>query len=183
MCNLLSPHIPTEYAANDTFTFVNEMQKVSSSLEETIDIAVNVILENNIGIKITKKELKQLFIYTTSKTYFLFNDSIYDQIDGVAMGSPLAPVLANLFMGHYEHKWIQGYSAIGPGHYRRYVDDLFALFQIEEQADLFFSYLNKQHPNMLFTIEKQENGKLPFLDVLLTKEGEIFSTSVYHKST
>ena len=125
LCNLLSPHIPTEYAAKDTFTFVNEMQKVSSSnsfmvsfdvcslftnipLEETIDIAVNVILENNVGIKITKKELKQLFIYATSKTHFLFNDSIYDQIDGVAMGSPLAPVLANLFMGHYEHKWIQG---------------------------------------------------------------------------
>ena len=150
---------------------------------ETIDIAVNVILENNVGIKITKKELKQLFIYATSKTHFLFNDSIYDQIDGVAMGSPLAPVLANLFMGHYEHKWIQGYSGIGPGHYRRYVDDIFALFETEEQADLFFSYLNKQHPNISFTIEKQENGKLPFLDVLLTKEGEIFSTSVYHKST
>ena len=83
----------------------------------------------------------------------------------------------------YEHKLIQGYSGIGRGHYRRHVDDIFVLFQTEEQADLFFSYLYKQHPNISFPIWKQENGKLPFLEVLLTQEGEIFATSIYHKST
>ena len=151
----------------------------SIPLEETIDKAVNVILENNVGIKITKKELKHLFIYATSKTHFLFNGSIYDQIAGVAMGSPLVLVLVNLLMGHYEHKWIQGYSGIGPGHYRRYVDEIFALFQTEEQADLFFSYLKKRHPNISFTIEKEENGKLPFLDVLLYRGIFQFSSMIF----
>ena len=37
---------------------------------------------------------------TNKKKIFLFNGKFYDQIDGIAMGSPLAPVLANLFMGH-----------------------------------------------------------------------------------
>ena len=46
--------------------------------------------------------------------HFLFDGKVYDQIDGVAMGSPLAPVLANLFLGHYENIWLnkyQGYDA------------------------------------------------------------------------
>ena len=47
-------------------------------------------------------ELRDLFSVATAQTHFLFNGSFYDQIDGVAMGFPLAPVLTNLFMGHHE---------------------------------------------------------------------------------
>ena len=43
------------------------------------------------------------------------------------MGSPLAPVLANLFMGHHEKRWLENYNS-GIEFYRRYVDDIFALF-------------------------------------------------------
>jgi len=43
-----------------------------------------------------------LFSFATAETHFLFKGVFYDQIDGVAMGSPLAPDLANLFMGHWE---------------------------------------------------------------------------------
>ena len=50
----------------------------------------------------SKVELKKLFEFATSGTYLLFEGAFYDQIDGVAMGSPLGPVLANLFMGYYE---------------------------------------------------------------------------------
>ena len=46
--------------------------------------------------------LKMLFSFATTQSHFLFNDFIYDQIDGVAMSSPFAPILANLFMGHHE---------------------------------------------------------------------------------
>ena len=127
------------------------------TLEETIDIAVNVILENYVGIKITKNELKQLFIYATSKTHFLFNGSIYDQIDGVAMGSPLAPVLANLFMVIMN---INGSKVIQVSVLAT-IDFMSTTFQTEEQADLFFSYLknipishslsrNKKMVNYLF---------------------------------
>ena len=73
-------------------------------LSETIDLAVNAIFESNTGLdlKLSKTELKELFHFATSHTHFLFNGCFYDQVDGVAMGSPLAPVLANFFMGHYE---------------------------------------------------------------------------------
>ena len=68
-------------------------------MSEAIDIATNLIFENNPDIKFTKHELHKLFRIATSETYFTFNGSIFDQIDGVAMGSPLASVLANFFYG------------------------------------------------------------------------------------
>ena len=132
---LLVGAIPTEYCAADSFSFVGEIKKVSTNnkfmvsfdvcslftnipLNETIDIAVNLIFENKPNIKIEKQELKKLFQFTTSQTNFLYNGKMYDQIDGVAMGSPLAPILANLFMGVHEKKWIQNYSLQGPLYYR-----------------------------------------------------------------
>ena len=74
------------------------------NLQETIDIAINLIFNHNPNLNIIKKELKELFLFATSQTHFIFNSKFYNQIDGVAMGSPLAPVLANISMGFYESK-------------------------------------------------------------------------------
>ena len=65
-------------------------------LRETIDTAINLIFNHNPNLSITRKELKKLFLFATSRTHFIFNSKFYNQIDGVAMGSPLAPVLANI---------------------------------------------------------------------------------------
>ena len=46
------------------------------------------------------------------KHIFLFKGKFYDQIDGVVMGSPLAPVLANVFMGHSEKEWLSNYDGV-----------------------------------------------------------------------
>ena len=59
-------------------------------LNETIDIAVNLIFENKSNIKIEKQELKKHFQFTTSQTNFLYNGKIYDQIDGVTKGGTLS---------------------------------------------------------------------------------------------
>ena len=71
-------------------------------IKETIDIAVNLIFDKYPDLKITRQQLKKLFELATSGTHFLFDGSYYDQINGIAMGSPLGPVLANLFMGFHE---------------------------------------------------------------------------------
>ena len=81
-------------------------------LEEFIDLAVNYISEGNPDLKLTESELRSLFTVATAQTHFLFNSSFYDQIDGVAMGSLLAPVLANLFMGHHEKLWLRNFKAL-----------------------------------------------------------------------
>ena len=68
----------------------------------------------------------------------MFKDKFYDQIDGVAMGSPLGSVLANLFMGYNEQKWLQPFEECELILYRRYVDDIICLLNSESEADNFF---------------------------------------------
>ena len=104
------------------------------SLQETIDIAINLIFNHNPNLNITKKELKKLFLFATSHTHFIFNSKFYNQIDGVAMGSPLAPVLANIFMGFYESKWLNEYNLNKPKFYLRYVDDILAAFDKKQDS-------------------------------------------------
>ena len=113
----------------DTFSLVRDIQDVSMygkflfsfdveslstniPLEELIDLAVKYILEGNPDIKLSDTELRDLFSLATAQTHFLFNGSFCDQIDGVAMGSPLAPVLANLCMGHHEKSWLENFDAL-----------------------------------------------------------------------
>ena len=100
------------------------------------------IFESNTGVdlKLSKTELKELFNFATSHTHFLFNGCFYDQVDGVAMGSPLAPVLANFFMGHYEKLWLNNYTGLKVLYYRRYVDVIICCFKNSNDARLFFEY-------------------------------------------
>ncbi|XP_037774311.1 uncharacterized protein LOC119570765, partial [Penaeus monodon] len=115
---------------------------------------------------------------------FTFNDNLYTQIDGVAMGSPLGPTYANAFLCHHEKEWLnQCPEEFKPNLYRRYVDDTFLLFKNCSQVERFVSYLNTKHPNLKFTYEIEQNSKLPFLDILITKENGRLTTSVYRKPT
>ena len=107
---------------------------------------------------------------------------MYDQVDGVAMGSSLAPILANIFMGYHEKEWIRNYNYGGLYYYKRYVDDIFAVFETKDHALSFYNYINRQYRNIKFTMETEKNGKLPFLDVLVCNKPNLI-TSVYRKPT
>ena len=68
--------------------------------------------------------------------------------------------------------------------YRRYVDDTFCLFDTEHDATLFFDYINDRHPNIRFTMEKEVDEKIPFLDVLIDNSQPLSPiTRVYRKKT
>ena len=70
-----------------------------------------------------------------------------------------------------------------PVYYKRYVDDIFALFNKPEHAQFFLEYMNKKHKNMKFSIETEINGSLSFLDVKIFRENDKFVTSVFSTST
>ena len=97
-------------------------------LRETINIAINLIFNHNPNLNITINELKKLFLFATSQKCFVLNSNFYNQIDGVAMGSPLGPDLANIFMDFYESKWLNDYNINKPKIYLRYIDDILAAF-------------------------------------------------------
>ena len=157
LTNLLAPVIPTTNCTKDSFTFCEEIKKVRATnkflisydvcslftsipLTETIDIAADLLFEYNPDFKITENESKKLSDFAASGTHFLFDGSFYDQIDGVAMGSPLGPVLANLFMGYHEANWLQVFKDCEIILYRRYVDDIICLFNSESDLISFMNF-------------------------------------------
>ena len=95
---------------------------------KTIDIAIDLIFNHNLKLNITKKELKKLLLFATSRTHFIFNSKFYNQIDGVTMGSALAPALTNIFTSFYKSKWLNDDNLNRPKLYLRYVDDILAAF-------------------------------------------------------
>ena len=67
--------------------------------------------------------------------------------------------------------------------YRRFVDDAFLLFPTKNHVEKFKNYLNKQHKNIKYMSEIEENSSLSFLDITITHENNKFLTSVYRKHT
>ena len=108
--SFFSPHISSNYAIKEIkqlriyrkffITFDVTSLFTNIPLEKAINIATDAIFENHPHVEFTRKEFQKLFKKTTSEAYFIFNNEIYDQIDGVLMASLLAPILANPFMGY-----------------------------------------------------------------------------------
>ena len=133
---------------------------------------------------ISKNQIEKGLGAALSNNYFLFDGSVYQQVDGVAMGFSLSPSLANAFLAHYEQIWLNDCpDEFKPVYCKRYVDDIFVLFRSPHHLEKFNEYLNTKHANIKFTSEKEVNGSLPFLDVLILRNKKGFTTAVYHKPT
>ena len=105
--------------------------------------------------------LKKMLEFATRKSHFLFDGNLYDEINNVAMGSPLGKVLPNIFICHFEEKWIQNSKDCPPIWFRS-VNDTFTLFQNKEAAEKFLRYINNRHTNIKFTVELQMKNQIPF---------------------
>ena len=86
-------------------------------------------------------------------------------------------------MGFHEKRWLDQFQFYDVLLYCQCVDDIICLLNFAQDTDEFFKFLNSQNPNIKFTFEKQKDGKLTFLDVLISKTDQNFSTSVYRKMT
>ena len=81
-----------------------------------------------------------IFLFATLKTRFIFYSKFYIQIDEAVMGSPLAPVLANIFMSFYKSKWLNEYGLTKPKFHLRYADDILAAFDNEQDSLNFLDF-------------------------------------------
>ena len=95
----------------------------------------------------------------TKSVSLRFNGAMYRQVDGISMGSPLVPTLANIFVRFYEKLLVDRFP--NPYIYLCYVDDTFACFSSRNEALFFFHCLNVLHPSLNFTIEEEKNNKSP----------------------
>ena len=166
---LLKDFTVNNYTVSDTFSFAEDIRKQNPNLymtsfdvdslftniplDETIQICTNNLFKDKRKVKgLLKKQCKVLLDLATKKSCFLFNGEYYSQTDGVAMGSPLGPTLANVFLCEHEVKWLEHCpQEFKPVYYKRYVDDVLVLFKDKSHVLPFKAYLNKQHPNIHFT--------------------------------
>ena len=152
-----------------------------------IDHTINVILrkiyrDKLIKTKIKRDEMKMLLQLCTKELHFSFNGKIYKQVDGVVMGNPLGPVIANIFMVELENNKVPTMSESLINWYR-YVDDTIA-FVKEDQIGNIVSVLNNHHKDIKFTHETEENGMIPFLDVSIQRtDDKKLRLKVYRKKT
>jgi len=198
---LLKPFTVNEYTVKDSFSFAKDIQSCSTShfmasldvdslftnipLAETVNICCDLVFRDQPRVDgLSKLEFKELLTLATTESFILFNGSYYQQIDGVAMGSPLGPTLANVFLCYHEEKWLSDCPAqFKPSYYRRYVDDVFVLLQDANCLNEFKAYMNQKHQNINFTSEVETENSLPFLDVNVMRHNHTFITSVYRKPT
>ncbi|CAF4448673.1 unnamed protein product [Rotaria sp. Silwood2] len=132
-----------------------------------------------------RSDFQHLLRLATSKTHFIFDKKMYVQHNGVAMGAPLAPIIADIFMSHLEESVMDHLKQIGVCEWYRYVDDTFVLVEPTTKVENVLEILNNFHPSITFTHQLEINGSLSFLDVWVTRSPETkkFQTAVYRKDT
>ncbi|XP_078368996.1 uncharacterized protein LOC144652975 [Oculina patagonica] len=200
----LKPLSMNNHTITDAFSFSDEIRTVQMGdndilvsydvsslftnvpLSETINILVDKAFTDDwfnqtYGLELQRDYLTTLLEIPTSNQLFQFNGQLYEQIDGVAMGSPLGPLMANVFMCHLEEKLTCDDKM--PSFYRRYVDDTLARMPSTEAATEFLTTLNGLHPNLSFTMELPVNNKIPFIGMDIIMNGTRLETAVYRKPT
>ena len=154
-------------------------------VEKAIETTLNYIYKPTklVDVLFDKEQMRILLNLSIKDAPFRFQNRIYKQIDGVATGNPLAPILADLLMQKIEEK-LNKFSANKPTMWLRYVDDVFCIFTIPKEKILQFHIrINGWHPNLQFAVEFESNKSIAFLDVVVTQEEEKLTTSLYHKPT
>ena len=122
--NIKRENIPTGYKM---VSFDVKSLFINVPLDRTINIILNWIYDNNeLRISILRIEMKELLLLYMKKVHFTFNGMIYMQVDGVVIGSPLGPVLADIFMIELEKAILPELTEFIK-HWKRYVDDTISL--------------------------------------------------------
>ena len=155
-------------------------------LSETINILVDKAFTNEwfnqtYDLNLEKEELAQLLEVATTNQLFQFDGQLYEQTDGVAMRSPLGPLMANVFMCHLEDKLAR--DRLVPSLYKSYVDDTLARMPNTDADADFLSTLNGLHPSLKFTMELPADDMIPFIGIEIIKNGTELETRVYRKLT
>ncbi|MEL6606432.1 MAG: reverse transcriptase domain-containing protein, partial [Cyanobacteria bacterium J06614_10] len=197
---ILSPHIPKENCFESSRNFLDAINSapeggVISSLDVE-SLFTNVPVERTINyicehiyrsddhplLDIPEAHLRTLLKICTQESAFRCpRGNLYLQVDGVAMGSPLGVLFANFFMGSVEKEVFDEVDR--PLVYGRYVDDIFIKTNTPEEREALRRKF-EQVSGLRFTTEEDNQGSLPFLDVLVKQDNEgRVSTSVYTKPT
>ncbi len=155
----------------------------SVPVQESIDIITRRLEEDDTlkdRTTLSPHQVSDLLKVCLNTTYFRFDSTYYVQTAGAAMGSPVSPIVANLFMEHFEQQALSSYSH-PPRILGRYVDDTITIIN-KNHIDSFTQHINSIHPSIKFTTEHEHNNTcrilLPNADRFPLKFGVVYLAHV-----
>ena len=147
-------------------------------VKEAIEVCANLLFEKHkIGLPVDKQTFMTLAEIATCNVLMSTHDGFYKQIDGLAMGSPPAPQLANGWLSQFDDI-IKGNATI----YERFMDDIISSIT-KQKSDEKLEEINKLHKNLDFTKESEKNKQLVVLDMCITNNNGSLSSTWYTKPT
>ncbi|KAJ4448198.1 hypothetical protein ANN_10212 [Periplaneta americana] len=193
LTSLLGPHVgKTNSYIRDSTHFIERLKTLVADPQDilvsfdVVSLFTKVPISNTMVLlrNIFSEDIVTLFQHVLTTTYFQWQQKFYEQTDGVAMGSPLSPVIANFYMEAFEEATLET-ATLKPSCWYRYVDDTFVIWKHGRRTlEDFLLHLNSQHEQIQFTMETEKDGQLPFLDVLVYRqENGALGHKVYRKPT
>ena len=147
-------------------------------VKESITVCADLLYSGNYKLPpIDKQTFIELAEISSCNVLMLTHDGYYKQTDGLAMGSPPASHLANGWLSKYD-PIIRGNAKI----YDRYMDDIIREIKKVLLTEM-LETINNLHPKLKFTVEREVDGKISFLDMLIIHEGSNLSSTWYNKPT
>lgn len=126
---------------------------------------------------VDKSTFKELLTICSCDVIMLTNDGYYRQIDGLAMGSPPAPLVANGWLSKFDSV-IRDNASL----FSRYMDDIIREIN-RSRVKAKLKEINELHPSLKFTIEEEINGSISFLDMKISRVNGKLSSTWYTKPT
>jgi len=119
---------------------------IAQRLQDDQTLAERTTLEAEDICKLTEVCLRS--------TYFQYQDSFYEQVEGAAMGSSLSLITANIYMEYFEELALES-AQLQPRVWRRYIDDTSVIWQHGSPSkQSFLEHLNSQQDPIKFTMEE-----------------------------
>ena len=129
--------------------------------------------------KIPMEKFIRLLKFTISTCIFCFNKVFYKQLQHAAMGSPVLPLIANIYLEYFESRAIPTSPTLSKWWFR-YVDDVHSATR-KDQVNKHQDHLNSIDPHIKCTIELQGTNGLPFLDTLTKPTPNSTESTIYKK--
>ena len=158
----------------------------SVPVDPALNIIKNLLVKAHALKERTLMEVGDIILlleFCLKNTYFSFQDQFYEQVEGAAMGSPVSPIVANLYMEYLEQKALSTANN-PPRFWCWFVDDTFVIHK-EVNKQGFLQHINSVDPAIKFTVEDtKEDGSIPFLDTIVEPEADCtLPITMYRKPT
>ena len=174
--DITTPGKIVSYDVIDLFTNIPRQEAL-----ETIKARVTQA-KDQLDTTLTIDSIVELINSCITSTYFTWGDQVFEQLHGLPMGSPLSPIVTEIYMTSFEERALLT-APVTPACWYRKVDDVFAILNETDDPETLLNHLNTQSNHIKFTMETESENQLPFLDVLVTRTTDGLQTSVYRKPT